>query len=77
MLEVQSLVKRYGDVPALRNLTVSVEPGACLVLIGRNGTGKTTALRCMAGVLQPTSGSVTVDGIDLGVDPDQIGRAHV
>ena len=71
MLEVQSLVKRYGDVPALRNLTVSVEPGACLVLIGRNGAGKTTALRCMAGVLQPTSGSVTVDGIDLGVDPDQ------
>ena len=72
MLEVQSLVKRYGDVPAVRDLTVSVEPGACLVLIGRNGAGKTTALRCMAGILQPTSGSVLVDGIDVAVDPDQV-----
>ena len=72
MLEVQSLVKRYGDVPAVRDLTVSVEPGDCLVLIGRNGAGKTTALRCMAGILQPTSGSVLVDGIDVAVDPDQV-----
>jgi len=76
VLEVQSLVKRYGEVPALRDLTVSVGTGACLVLIGRNGAGKTTALRCMAGVLQPTSGSVTVDGIDVAVDPDRV-RARV
>jgi ABC-2 type transport system ATP-binding protein len=68
VLEVDSLAKRYGDVLALRDLTVRVEEGECLVLLGRNGAGKTTALRCMAGVLLPTAGSVRVDGIDAAED---------
>jgi len=68
MLEVQGLAKRYGEVLALRDLTVRVEEGECLVLLGRNGAGKTTALRCMAGVLLPTAGSVRVDGIDAAED---------
>ena len=72
MLEVQGLAKRYGDVLALRDLTVTVEEGACLVLLGRNGAGKTTALRCMAGVLTPTSGTVRVDGLDAAEDPDGV-----
>jgi ABC-2 type transport system ATP-binding protein len=76
VLEVQSLVKRYGEVSALRDLTVAVGPGECLVLIGRNGAGKTTALRCMAGVLRPTSGTVIVDGIDVAADPDRV-RARI
>src|SRR5262249_55810087 len=69
MLEVHGLAKRYGDVLALRELTVRVEEGECLVLLGRNGAGKTTALRCMAGVLLPTAGTVRVDGIDAADDP--------
>src|SRR5438445_9229108 len=69
MLEVEGLAKRYGDVLALTDLTVSVDEGACLVLLGRNGAGKTTALRCMAGVLTPTAGSVRVDGIDAAAEP--------
>jgi ABC-2 type transport system ATP-binding protein len=68
LLEVKSLAKRYGDVLALRDLTVSVGEGDCLVLLGRNGAGKTTALRCMAGVLIPSAGSVKVDGIDAADD---------
>ena len=76
MLEVVGLAKRYGDVLALRDLTVRVEEGQCLVLLGRNGAGKTTALRCMAGVLMPTAGSVTVDGIDAAEDPAAV-RAKV
>jgi ABC-2 type transport system ATP-binding protein len=76
MLEVQGLAKRYGDVLALRDLTVRVEEGQCLVLLGRNGAGKTTALRCMAGVLLPTAGSVKVDGIDAADDPAAV-RARV
>jgi len=76
MLEVEGLAKRYGDVLALRDLTVTVEDGACLILLGRNGAGKTTALRCMAGVLAPTSGTVRVDGLDAGEDPDGV-RARV
>jgi ABC-2 type transport system ATP-binding protein len=76
VLEVHGLAKRYGDVRALSDLTVTVAQGACLVLLGRNGAGKTTALRCMAGVLAPTSGTVQVDGIDSVADPSGV-RARV
>jgi len=76
MLEVEGLAKRYGDVLALRDLSVRVGEGSCLVLLGRNGAGKTTALRCMAGVLAPTSGTVRVDGIDVATDPAGV-RARV
>ena len=76
MLEVDGLAKRYGEVLALRDLSVRVDEGRCLVLLGRNGAGKTTALRCMAGVLLPTSGTVTVDGIDAATDPAAV-RAKV
>ena len=69
MLEVEGLAKRYGEVLALRDLSVRVDAGSCLVLLGRNGAGKTTALRCMAGVLVPTSGTVRVDGTDAAIDP--------
>jgi ABC-2 type transport system ATP-binding protein len=68
VLEVENLAKRYGDVLALKDLTVSVGEGECLVLLGRNGAGKTTALRCMAGVLVPSAGTVKVDGIDAAED---------
>jgi len=76
VLEVDNLAKRYGDVLALRDLTVRVDEGECLVLLGRNGAGKTTALRCMAGVLLPTAGRVRVDGIDASEDPTAV-RAKV
>ena len=76
MLEVEGLAKRYGDVLALKDLTVRVDEGECLVLLGRNGAGKTTALRCMAGVLLPSAGSVKVDGIDSAEDPAEV-RARV
>lgn len=76
MLEVRSLAKRYGEVLALSDLTVSVGFGSCLVLLGRNGAGKTTALRCMAGVLAPSAGTVHVDGIDAAKEPAAV-RARV
>ena len=76
MLEVEGLAKNYGDVLALKDLTVRVEEGECLVLLGRNGAGKTTALRCMAGVLLPSAGNVRVDGIDAADDPAAV-RARV
>ncbi|HEY6117779.1 MAG TPA: ABC transporter ATP-binding protein [Candidatus Dormibacteraeota bacterium] len=76
LLEVKALAKRYGDVLALRDLTVNVREGECLVLLGRNGAGKTTALRCMAGVLVPSAGSVRVDGVDAADDGTGV-RARV
>jgi len=70
VLEVEDLAKRYGDVWAVREMTVSLEGGGCLILLGQNGAGKTTAMRCMSGVVRPTSGSVLVDGIDAVANPD-------
>src|SRR6266581_9620873 len=76
MLEVRSIAKRYGDVLALTDLTVDVGERSCLVLLGRNGAGKTTALRCMAGVRAPSAGTVRVDGIDAASEPAAV-RARV
>jgi len=76
VLEVRALVKRFGEVVALSELTLSLDAGHGLVLLGRNGAGKTTALRLMAGLLQPTAGSVRVAGIDTREDPDGV-RARV
>jgi ABC-2 type transport system ATP-binding protein len=69
LLQVRNLAKRYGDVQALQELSVDVGEGGCLVLLGRNGAGKTTALRCMAGVLLPSAGTVHVEGVDAAEDP--------
>lgn len=72
MLTVEDLVKRYGDIVAVADLTVALGRGESLVLLGRNGAGKSTALRCMAGVVAPTAGRIEVAGIDVGVDPDAV-----
>jgi heme exporter protein A len=62
-IEVEGVSKFYGDYPALRDISFSVEPGACLALLGRNGAGKTTMLRIIAGLSVPAKGKVSVLGI--------------
>jgi heme ABC exporter ATP-binding subunit CcmA len=59
---VEGVWKFYGDYPALRNISLSAEPGACLALIGRNGAGKTTLLRTIAGFSRPGKGKITIFG---------------
>ena len=59
---VEGVWKFYGDYPALRNIQLTVEPGACLALIGRNGAGKTTLLRIVAGFSRPGKGEVKIFG---------------
>ena len=76
MLEVEGLVKRYGEVLAVRDVSLRLEAGECLVLLGRNGAGKTTALRCLAGVVKPSAGRIRVDGIDAITDAAEV-RARV
>src|SRR2546425_11228142 len=76
MLEVDGLATRYGEVLALRDLSVSVGEGQCLVLLGRNGAGKTTALRCMARQLGSASRTVTGDRINAAAGPATL-RAQV
>lgn len=76
MLQVDGLAKRYGEVWAVREMSLSLEAGTTLVLLGQNGAGKTTALRCLSGLLQPTAGTVRVGGIDTRDDADAV-RAQV
>jgi len=68
-IEVRELTRRFGAVEALKGVSFDVQPGEFVGLIGHNGAGKTTALRILTGQLPPTSGSVTVAGIDVQAQP--------
>lgn len=69
MIEFDRLSKSYGDFLALRELTLRVAPGEVYALLGANGAGKTTALRCLATLLKPTSGTARLGGCDVVADP--------
>lgn len=69
MIEVQALVKRYGNFTAVRDLSFTVRPGEVLGLVGPNGAGKTSTLRCLAGIIPATSGLIRIAGHDIGTDP--------
>src|SRR5258705_6950112 len=72
MLEIRELVKIYpGPVPALQGIDLDV-PNGMFGLLGPNGAGKTTLMRVLAGLLEPTSGRVTLDGVDVLAAPDQL-----
>src|SRR5271166_744025 len=61
---IEGVWKFFGDYPALRDISFTVDGGACLALLGRNGAGKTTLLRILAGLSKPARGSITVLGRD-------------
>jgi putative spermidine/putrescine transport system ATP-binding protein len=66
-LELRHLTKRYGadDPPAVDDVDLLIEPGQFMTLLGPSGSGKTTTLNMLAGFLEPSSGSITIDGRDL------------
>jgi ABC-2 type transport system ATP-binding protein len=66
ILEVVALARRFGAHEVVRSLSLTAEPGARVALVGPNGSGKTTALRCIAGTLTPTAGRVLVGGHPAG-----------
>src|SRR5471030_969525 len=68
-LEIQNLVKRYGDFHAVRDVSLSVADGEFLVLLGPSGCGKTTTLRMVAGFIEPTAGHVKLGGTDVTLLP--------
>ena len=78
LLDVSGLVAGYGRRAVLHQLSVAVQPGEAIALIGHNGTGKSTLLRCISGQLTPTSGAISLDGAPIGgLAPDRIVRLGV
>jgi ABC-2 type transport system ATP-binding protein len=73
-LTVRGLTVSFGPVTAVAQLDLCAAPGESVALVGRNGAGKSTTLRVLAGVLPPTGGELTVDGVDGRRDPDELRR---
>jgi branched-chain amino acid transport system ATP-binding protein len=65
VLEIRDLVCTYGEVPALKGVSLRVERGQLVALIGANGAGKTTMLRAISGLLKPRSGRIHFNGNDI------------
>ncbi|MGX9686488.1 ABC transporter ATP-binding protein [Deinococcus wulumuqiensis] len=74
MLDIRHLSKSYGEFTALRDVSFSARDGEVFGLLGPNGAGKTTLLRILATLLTPTSGTVTVGGLDTRRDAEAVRR---
>lgn len=68
----QGLVKDYGTVKALKGIGINIEKGKIIGLLGPNGSGKTTLIKILAGLLTPTSGIVSIDGLEPGFETKSI-----
>ncbi|WP_139980641.1 ABC transporter ATP-binding protein [Nocardioides litoris] len=69
MLEARGLVCGYGDITVVRDVSLSVQPGQVLALLGRNGAGKTTTLKAISGLLRTDAGEVVIDAEPIGSLP--------
>ena len=80
LLQVEGIHTYYGNIEALKGITISVEQGEIVTLIGSNGAGKTTTLRTIAGVLRPRQGTIRMGDVDLTKTPAneivRLGIAH-
>ena len=72
MLDVQNLCKSFDKKPFFTELTFQVAAGECLVLLGKNGAGKTLLLNILATLVEPTSGTVSIDGVDAFANLKQV-----
>ncbi|MFA7572114.1 MAG: ABC transporter ATP-binding protein [Lutispora sp.] len=65
MLKIEDLVVAYGGIEALKGISLEVEEGKIVTLVGANGAGKSTTLRAITGLVKPKSGSITYNGVNL------------
>ncbi|MHA4866148.1 urea ABC transporter ATP-binding subunit UrtE [Duganella sp. PWIR1] len=78
MLQVEKINQYYGSSHTLRGVSLELEKGKCMALLGRNGVGKTTLLKCLMGVLPVSAGSVRLEGRDITkLAPHQRARAGI
>ena len=72
MIEMRAVTRRFGALTALSGVSFGVAQGEIVALLGPNGAGKTTATRIIAGILSPTEGDATVDGLSVRTDADRV-----
>jgi ABC-type multidrug transport system ATPase subunit len=72
MIAIENLTKRYDQVVAVNRLSLSIPEGEIFGFIGPNGAGKTTTIRMMGGLLAPTAGWVSIDGLRIDEAPVQV-----
>jgi ABC-2 type transport system ATP-binding protein len=75
-LEVQGLTKKFGNFTAVDHVTFSVQPGEVLGYLGPNGSGKTTTIRMLCGLMLPTEGTALIMGIDVSKNPEAV-KPHI
>ena len=71
MIEINNLVKKYGDHVAVDDLSLTVEPGKIYGFLGPNGAGKSTTMNIITGYLGATSGEVKINGHDIFKEPEE------
>ena len=74
MIELENLVKNFGDLTAVDDLSLTVEKGEFVAVLGPNAAGKTTTIKMLVGLIKPNSGTVRVCGIDVQSDPIAVRR---
>ncbi|MCB0232552.1 MAG: amino acid ABC transporter ATP-binding protein, partial [Anaerolineae bacterium] len=74
MIRITDLYKYFGEVQALRGISLEVESGQVVVVIGPSGSGKSTLLRCINHLEKPTGGHVYVEGVDLEAKETNINK---
>ena len=72
IIRTRGLTKRFGDFTAVDHLSIEVAPGTIFAFLGANGSGKSTTIRMLIGLLRPTEGTVEVDGIDVIRHPRRV-----
>jgi ABC-2 type transport system ATP-binding protein len=76
ILEVENLVKKYGDFEAVKGISFSVEEGEVFGLLGPNGAGKTQTISMLTGIIAPTSGTARIGGYDLRTQIDEVKKIN-
>jgi branched-chain amino acid transport system ATP-binding protein len=78
LLEIRDLVVRYGEIEALRSISLGVDEGQVVTLLGANGAGKSTTLRAISGLAKPAAGDILFDGKSIaGLGPEAIVRMGI
>ena len=71
-IEIENLTKKFGELAALDNVSISLEKGQIVGLLGPNGSGKTTLIKILNGLLTPTGGSAKINGMEPGVGTKKV-----